>query len=87
MNSARFTIENSGNYNRIPCPYQLGGDGIEVWSETYREWKPIGYTLNPPMDTSWKKYVDDCDGVVGIMFENTRGHKYWFHFPYSKIED
>ena len=85
INSAKFTIENSGNYLREACPYKMciDKDGIEPSSS--EGCTVMGYTLNPPGAESWQRRYDMR--TVGIMFEKENGDQVWFHFPIYDEED
>lgn len=75
LNSAKFTIESSGNMQYEPCPYQLDYDIDKLIPAYYtKDWKPIGYTLHPPETYGQRK-------CVAIMFERDNGEQAWFHFP------
>jgi len=81
MNSSHFTYENGGNYLQIVLPYKVSNVGIEDRGRiaNSRRFHPIGYCLNIPDST---KYIGDIEcEQVGIMFENEKGERVWFHYP------
>jgi len=85
INSAKFTIQNSGNMQLEPCPYQVNDKDKLAPSFCADDWKPVGFTLNPPESKRWTDIYNTR--VVGIMFEKPNGSQAWFHFPINDEED
>ena len=86
LNSAKFTNRNSGNMQLEPCPYKVCYDRDKLEPTSFTEdWKPTGYTLNPPEADRWERV--HLTKVIGFMFEKDNGEQAWFHFPINDKAD
>ena len=76
MNSAKFTLGNSGRKTGFGPPWFINTTTAEMYHYS-SGFKPIGYTMSPPFKAAWDrgKFIE----CVAIMYEDTEGDIYWWH--------
>lgn len=76
-----FTYYNSFLKLSEPVPWRYDEDKgfqpIFKYDINGYQWKPIGYTRNPP---GGSMPLHEETFIIGILFENEYGDKYWGHY-------
>ena len=66
----RFGMENSGQYNQIPCP--IDWDSITSKFVLEPGWKLVAWCRRP-------EFQPTIQIRPGLMYEDIDGYYYWFH--------